>query len=92
MNFIVINDRFSKILKGGVIIDVSSVEEARIAEKSGACAVMILDMTTSKIRKSGGVARMSKISLIEQIKEAVSIPVMTKCRIGHHIEAKFLKH
>ena len=86
-----INDGMAKMLKNGVIMDVSSVEEAKIAEKSGACAVMALDMIPSKIRKQGGVARMSQTSLIKSIKEAVTIPVMAKCRIGHFVEAKILE-
>ena len=79
------------MLKGGVIMDVSSVSEAKIAEKSGACAVMALDMIPSQIRREGGVARMSQVSLIKDIQNAVSIPVMAKCRIGHFIEAKILE-
>ena len=79
------------MLKGGVIMDVSSIEEAIVAEKSGACAVMALDMIPSRVRKKGGVARMSKISLIKEIKKVVTIPVMAKCRIGHFIEAKILE-
>jgi pyridoxal 5'-phosphate synthase pdxS subunit len=86
-----INDGMAKMLKNGVIMDVSSVEEAIIAERSGACAVMALDMIPSKIRKRGGVARMSQISLIKSIKEAVTIPVMAKCRIGHFVEARLLE-
>lgn len=86
-----INDGFAKMLKGGVIMDVSSIEEAIVAEKSGACAVMALDMIPSRVRKKGGVARMSKISLIKEIKKVVTIPVMAKCRIGHFIEAKILE-
>ena len=86
-----INDGMAKMLKGGVIMDVSSVEAAKIAEKAGACAVMALDMIPSRIRKNGGVARMSQVSLIEEIKKNVTIPVMAKCRIGHYIEAKILE-
>ena len=87
-----LNDGLAKMLKGGVIMDVSSPEEAIIAEKAGACAVMALDMIPSKIRKRGGVARMSQVSLIKKIQGAVTIPVMAKCRIGHFIEAKILEH
>ena len=87
-----INDGMARMLKNGVIMDVSSVDEALIAERSGACAVMALDMIPSKIRKLGGIARMSQVSLIKDIKQAVSIPVMAKCRIGHYIEAKILEN
>ena len=87
----VINDGMARMLKGGVIMDVSSVEEAKMAEKCGACAVMALDMIPSRIRKQGGIARMSQVSLIREIKENVSIPVMAKCRIGHFVEAKILE-
>ena len=86
-----LNDGMAKMLKGGVIMDVSSVDEAITAEKAGACAVMALDMIPSRIRKQGGIARMSKVSLIKEIKKSVSIPVMAKCRVGHFIEAKILE-
>ena len=82
----------AKMLKGGVIMDVSTVEQALLAEKSGAVAVMALDMIPSQIRKAGGVARMASISLIKDIKKAVTIPVMAKCRIGHFVEAQILEH
>lgn len=87
-----INNSFAQMLKGGVIMDVSSVEEAIIAENSGACAVMALDMIPSKIRKEGGIARMANINLVESIRNTVSIPVMAKCRIGHIIEARILEN
>lgn len=81
----------SQMLKGGIIMDVSSVEEAQIAEQSGACAVMALDKIPADIRKEGGVARMAGLQLILDIKKSVSIPVMAKCRIGHRIEAQILQ-
>lgn len=87
-----VNDGMAKMLKGGVIMDVSSVEEAITAENAGACAVMALDMIPSRIRKQGGIARMSKVSLVKEIKKAVSIPVMAKCRVGHYTEAKILEN
>ena len=79
------------MLKGGVIMDVSSVEAAQIAEQAGACAVMALDKIPADIRKEGGVARMAGLQLILDIKKSVSIPVMAKCRIGHKIEAQILQ-
>jgi pyridoxal 5'-phosphate synthase pdxS subunit len=78
-------------LKGGVIMDVVTPEHAQIAEKAGACAVMALERVPSDIRAQGGVARMSDPELVMQIKEAVSIPVMAKCRIGHFVEAQILE-
>jgi len=81
----------AQMLKGGVIMDVVNVEHARIAEEAGACAVMALERVPSDIRKDGGVARMSDPSMIEEIKRAVSIPVMAKCRIGHFVEAQVLE-
>lgn len=81
----------AKMLKSGVIMDVTSVEEAVIAEKSGAVAVMALEKIPSDIRKDGGVSRMSDPQMINEIKEAVSIPVMAKIRIGHDIEARVLE-
>jgi len=87
---IFINDSFAKMLKGGVIMEVSTVEQALLAEKSGACAVMALDVDINSIRKQR-VCRMANIKLIESIKKAVSIPVMSKCRIGHTLEAKILE-
>ena len=86
-----INDGMAKMLKGGVIMDVSTVEEAITAEENGACAVMALDMIPSRIIKQGGICRMSNIKLIKDIKNSVSIPVMCKCRIGHYMEAKILE-
>jgi pyridoxal 5'-phosphate synthase pdxS subunit len=82
---------FPEMLKGGVICDVVNAEQARIAEESGACAVMALERVPADIRAHGGVARMSDPELIIQIKEAVTIPVMAKCRIGHFVEAEILQ-
>ena len=73
-------------------MDVSTPEEAIIAEKAGACAVMALDMIPSKIRKAGGIARMSRVEMIQEIQKSVNIPVMAKCRTGHIIEAKILEY
>lgn len=87
----IINSGLAKMLKGGVIMDVSTPEEAIIAEKAGACAVMALDMIPSRIRKAGGVARMSRVEMIKEIQEVVNIPVMAKCRTGHTTEAKILQ-
>lgn len=81
----------AQMLKGGVIMDVVTPEQARIAEEAGACAVMALERVPADIRAQGGVARMSDPELIERIKEAVSIPVMAKCRIGHFVEAQILE-
>src|SRR5438094_6015599 len=78
----------AQMLKGGVIMDVVTPEHARIAEDAGACAVMALERVPADIRAAGGVARMSDPELIQQIKDAVSIPVMAKCRIGHFVEAQ----
>jgi pyridoxal 5'-phosphate synthase pdxS subunit len=82
---------FPEMLKGGVICDVVNAEQARIAEEAGACAVMALERVPADIRTQGGVARMSDPELIIKIKEAVTIPVMAKCRIGHFIEAEILQ-
>src|SRR5579859_3945246 len=82
---------FPEMLKGGVICDVVNAEQARIAEEAGASAVMALERVPADIRAHGGVARMSDPELIIQIKEAVTIPVMAKCRIGHFIEAEILQ-
>ena len=82
---------FPEMLKGGVICDVVNAEQARIAEEAGACAVMALERVPADIRAHGGVARMSDPELIIQIKEAVTIPVMAKCRIGHFMEAEILQ-
>lgn len=87
-----INKNLAQMLKGGVIMDVVNPEQAIIAEKAGACAVMALERVPSDIRKQGGVARMSDPKMIKGIKEAVSIPVMAKVRIGHFVEAQILQH
>jgi pyridoxal 5'-phosphate synthase pdxS subunit len=79
------------MLKGGVIMDVVTADQAKIAEEAGACAVMALERVPADIRKEGGVARMSDPALIRGIKEAVTIPVMAKCRIGHTVEAQILQ-
>src|SRR3954449_7218582 len=81
----------AEMLKGGVIMDVVTPEQARIAESAGAAAVMALERVPADIRKEGGVARMSDPSLIEGIQEAVTIPVMAKARIGHFMEARVLE-
>jgi pyridoxal 5'-phosphate synthase pdxS subunit len=81
----------AQMLKGGVIMDVVTVEHAKIAEDAGACAVMALERVPADIRADGGVARMSDPELIIKIKESVSIPVMAKCRIGHFVEAQILE-
>jgi len=81
----------ARMLKGGVIMDVVDSEQAKIAEEAGACAVMALERIPSEIRRDGGVARMSDPEMIIGIQEAVSIPVMAKCRIGHHVEAQVLQ-
>jgi pyridoxal 5'-phosphate synthase pdxS subunit len=81
----------AEMLKGGVIMDVTNVEQAKIAEKAGACAVMALERVPSDIRKEGGVARMASIRIIRDIMETVSIPVMAKARIGHFMEARVLE-
>ncbi len=81
----------AQMLKGGVIMDVVTAEQARIAEEAGACAVMALERVPADIRAQGGVARMSDPDLIEQIMAAVTIPVMAKCRIGHFVEAQILQ-
>src|SRR5260221_6427277 len=82
---------FPEMLKGGVICDVVNAEQARIAEEAGAAAVMALERVPADIRAQGGVARMSDPELIIQIKEAVTIPVIAKCRIGHFVEAEILQ-
>ncbi len=81
----------AQMLKGGVIMDVVTPEQARIAEEAGACAVMALERVPADIRAAGGVARMADPTVIEAIKKAVSIPVMAKCRIGHFVEAQILE-
>ena len=86
-----LNVQLAQMLKGGVIMDVTDVAQARIAEDAGAVAVMALERVPSDIRKQGGVARMSDPDMIEKIKAAVSIPVMAKARIGHMVEAQILE-
>lgn len=86
-----INQNLAQMLKGGVIMDVTMPEQARIAEKAGAVAVMALERVPADIRKEGGVARMSDPKMIKEIQDAVSIPVMAKCRIGHFMEARILE-
>src|SRR5512137_74411 len=81
----------AQMLKGGVIMDVVTPEQAKIAEEAGACAVMALERVPADIRAAGGVARMSDPSVIEAIMKAVTIPVMAKCRIGHFVEAQVLE-
>src|SRR5512135_3770728 len=81
----------AEMLKGGVIMDVTDAGQARIAENAGAVAVMALERVPADIRRDGGVARMADPTRIEEIKEAVSIPVMAKCRIGHFAEAQILQ-
>lgn len=81
----------AEMLKGGVIMDVTSPDEAKIAEDAGACAVMALEKIPSDIRAEGGVARMASLDIITSIQNAVSIPVMAKCRIGHFVEAQILE-
>lgn len=86
-----LGEDLARMLKGGVIMDVSTVEQAKTAEKAGACAVMALERIPSQIRADGGVARMSDPKMIKEIQKAVSIPVMAKVRIGHMAEAKILE-
>ncbi len=86
-----LNKELAQMLKGGVIMDVTTPEQARIAEEAGACAVMALERIPADIRAAGGVARMSDPRMIKGIQEAVSIPVMAKCRIGHFVEAQLLE-
>lgn len=86
-----LNKELAQMLKGGVIMDVTTPEQARIAEEAGACAVMALERIPADIRAAGGVARMSDPKMIKGIQEAVSIPVMAKCRIGHFVEAQLLE-
>ena len=86
-----LNKELAQMLKGGVIMDVTTPEQARIAEAAGACAVMALERIPADIRAAGGVSRMSDPKLIKGIQEAVSIPVMAKCRIGHFVEAQILE-
>ena len=92
MSHIDLKTGLAEMLKGGVIMDVIDVEQARIAEEAGACAVMALERVPSDIRKYGGVARMSDPKMVKDIMAAVSIPVMAKVRIGHFVEAEILQH
>lgn len=86
-----LNKELAQMLKGGVIMDVTTPEQAKIAEAAGACAVMALERIPADIRAAGGVSRMSDPKMIRGIQEAVSIPVMAKCRIGHFVEAQLLE-
>ena len=86
-----LNKELAQMLKGGVIMDVTTPEQARIAEAAGACAVMALERIPADIRAAGGVSRMSDPKMIKGIQDAVSIPVMAKCRIGHFVEAQILE-
>ena len=86
-----LNKGLAQMLKGGVIMDVTTPKQARIAEAAGACAVMALERIPADIRAAGGVSRMSDPKMIQGIQEAVSIPVMAKCRIGHFVEAQILE-
>lgn len=86
-----LNKNLAQMLKGGVIMDVTTPEQARIAEKAGACAVMALERIPADIRAAGGVSRMSDPKMIKGIQDAVTIPVMAKCRIGHFVEAQILQ-
>lgn len=87
----VLNRQLAQMLKGGVIMDVTTPEQAKIAEAAGACAVMALERIPADIRAAGGVSRMSDPKMIKGIQSAVSIPVMAKCRIGHFVEAQILE-
>ena len=86
-----LNKQLAQMLKGGVIMDVTTPEQAKIAEEAGACAVMALERIPADIRAAGGVSRMSDPHMIKGIQDAVSIPVMAKCRIGHFVEAQILE-
>ena len=86
-----LNRGLAEMLKGGVIMDVTTPEQAKIAEAAGACAVMALERIPADIRAAGGVSRMSDPAMIRGIQDAVSIPVMAKCRIGHFVEAQILE-
>ena len=88
---VALNRQLAQMLKGGVIMDVTTPEQARTAEEAGACAVMALERIPADIRAAGGVSRMSDPKMIKGIQEAVSIPVMAKCRIGHFVEAQVLQ-
>ena len=86
-----LNKNLAQMLKGGVIMDVTTPEQAKIAQEAGACAVMALERIPADIRAAGGVSRMSDPKMIAGIQEAVTIPVMAKCRIGHFAEAQVLE-
>ena len=86
-----LNKELAQMLKGGVIMDVTTPEQAKIAQEAGACAVMALERIPADIRAAGGVSRMSDPKMIAGIQEAVTIPVMAKCRIGHFAEAQVLE-
>lgn len=86
-----LNKQLAQMLKGGVIMDVTTPEQAKIAEAAGACAVMALERIPADIRAAGGVSRMSDPKMIQEIQAAVSIPVMAKVRIGHFVEAQILE-
>ena len=86
-----LNKNLAQMLKGGVIMDVTTPEQARIAQEAGACAVMALERIPADIRAAGGVARMSDPAMIKGIQNAVTIPVMAKCRIGHFAEHRYLR-
>ena len=88
---VALNKQLAQMLKGGVIMDVTNAEQARIAQDAGACAVMALERIPADIRAAGGVSRMSDPRLIKEIQNAVSIPVMAKVRIGHFVEAQVLQ-
>ena len=88
---VALNRQLAQMLKGGVIMDATTPEQAHIAEEAGACAVMALERIPADIRAAGGVSRMSDPKMIKGIQEAVSIPVMAKCRIGHFVEAQVLQ-
>ena len=86
-----VKNGLAEMLKGGVIMDVTTPEQAKIAEEAGACAVMALERVPADIRAAGGVARMADATIIKNIKQAVTIPVMAKARIGHFVEARILE-
>ena len=86
-----LNKGLAQMLKGGVIMDVTTPEQAKIAEEAGACAVMALERIPADIRAAGGISRMSDPKMIKGIQDSVSIPVMAKCRIGHFVEAQILE-
>ena len=86
-----LNKQLAQMLKGGVIMDVTTPEQAKIAEAAGACAVMALERVPADIRAAGGVARMADPTIVQRIMDAVSIPVMAKARIGHFVEARILE-